>query len=178
MRTIGVVLRLTSTTTLNNRQIAEPVGMAPSTVGNYSGRARVAGLGWPLPEDLDDPRLERPLFVETDEHRSDRPVPDWRLMDELLRRKGVTRRLLWQEYRQILHDGYNYRQFCARYAAWLGSVDPAMRQSHRAGERLPVDYAGMTLPLTDPASGEVHQAQIFVATLDDRHQPTPGRDLA
>ena len=182
MRNIREVLRLKSTTTLSNRQIAESVGMAPSTVGDYLGRALAAGLGWPLPEDLDDPTLERQLFVETDEHRSDRPVPDWRLIDEQLRRKGVTRRLLWQEYRQIHHDGYNYSQFCARYAAWLGSVDPVMRQSHRAGERLFVDYAGMTLPLTDPASGELRQAQIFVATLGASNytyvEATPSQALA
>lgn len=82
-----------------------------------------------------------------------------------LRRKGVTLGLLWQEYREVHPDGYGYSQYCARYSAWEGKLSPVMRQRHPAGERLFVDYAGQTVEVICPETGEVRSAQVFVAAL-------------
>src|SRR6516165_9110066 len=80
-----------------------------------------------------------------------------------LRRPGVTRMLLWEEYRQAEPDGYGC--WCELYRAWEGRLSPTMRQVHPAGERMFVDYAGQTVELIDGRSGEMRQAQIFVAVM-------------
>jgi transposase len=95
----------------------------------------------------------------------DRPVPDWTYIHRELRRKGVTLMLLWQEYKQIFPDGYQYSRFCDLYSHWAGKLDPVMRQEHRAGEKTFIDYAGQTVSVYDRACGEPKQAQIFVAAL-------------
>jgi transposase len=82
-----------------------------------------------------------------------------------LRKKSVTLRLLWVEYREAHPDGYGYSQFCERYRRWAKRLKPSMRLSHKGGEKVFVDYAGQTVPIVDPHSGEVRQAQIFVGVL-------------
>ena len=95
-----------------------------------------------------------------------RRLPDWSAVHRELRRKGVTLFLLWQEYKAAHpDDGYQYSQFCQRYRQWAGTLDVCMRQEHKAGERLFVDWAGQTVAVTDPTTGAVRQAQIFVAAL-------------
>lgn len=82
-----------------------------------------------------------------------------------LRRPGVTLALLWQEYRLNQPQGFQYSWFCEHYRAWQGKLDVVMRQEHRVGEKLFVDYAGQTVPVIDRHSGEIRQAQVFVAVL-------------
>ena len=82
-----------------------------------------------------------------------------------LRKVGVTRHLLWQEYRLSQPQGFQYSWFCEHYRAWQGKLDVVMRQEHRVGEKLFVDYAGQTVPVIDRHSGEIRQAQVFVAVL-------------
>ena len=82
-----------------------------------------------------------------------------------LTRKGVTLRLLWLEYRQANPDGYHYSQFCFRYQQWLGTQELSFHQNHKAGEKLFVDYAGQTIPVTDPITGKIEDAYLFLATL-------------
>ena len=82
-----------------------------------------------------------------------------------LRGKNVTLFLLWQEYREANPDGYQYSWFCEHYRAWQGKLDLVMRQDHRAGEKLFVDYAGHTVPVIDRTTGEIHEAQVFVAVM-------------
>src|SRR5450432_1722094 len=82
-----------------------------------------------------------------------------------LKRKGVTLRLLWEEHRALHPDGHGYSRFCELYGAWAKLLAPTMRQTHTAGERLFVDYAGTTLDVIDGATGEVRTAQLFVAAL-------------
>jgi transposase len=94
-----------------------------------------------------------------------RPQPDWAAMHRELRRPGVTLQLLWEEYRAVHPDGYGYSRYCERYRAWEARLSPTMRQSHVAGERLFVDYAGTTLEVIDGTTGEVRTAQLFVAAL-------------
>jgi transposase len=82
-----------------------------------------------------------------------------------LRRKGVTLCLLWQEYKAACPDGFQYSWFCDIYRAWLGRRDLVMRQIHRAGEKPFVDFCGQTVPIVDPATGEIRAAQGLVAVL-------------
>ena len=125
-----------------------------------------SGLSWPLPEALSDRELERRLFPPPPAVPADtRVVPDWAVVHQELRRPGVTLMLLWEEYRAAHPEGFGYSWFCKRYEDWSGSLDVVMRQTHRAGEKLFVDYAGQTVEVVDPASGEIRTAQIFVAVL-------------
>jgi transposase len=91
--------------------------------------------------------------------------PDWTHVHRELRRPGVTLMLLWEEYRTSEPGGYSYSRWCELHRAWEGRLSPTMRQSHPAGERMFVDYAGQTIELIDGRSGEIRQAQIFVAVM-------------
>ena len=153
MRKITEVLRLRHSLKLTHRQIAASTGVARSSIVDYLARAEAAGLSWPLPEDVDDAELERRLFVAPGEQQLSRPLPEWSEVHQELRRKGVTLVLLWKEYKSAHPDGYNYSRFCELYADWRGSIELVMQQSHTPGEKLFVDYAGMTVDVVDPSSG-------------------------
>jgi transposase len=166
MRKIKEVLRLKWEGRLSNRQIARSCAIARPTVAEYLRRAEAAGLSWPLPVELDEGRLERLLFPSPSSVSAEqRPVPDWAGVHQELKRKGVTLFLLWQEYKAAHPQGHQYSWFCEQYRAWADKIDLVMRQEHRAGEKLFVDYAGQTVPVQDPVSGSIRQAQIFVAVL-------------
>lgn len=164
MRKIREILRLRWECGLSRRQIAESCQVARPTVTEYLERATAVGLSWPLPADLDESALERLLFPALPrQSEPPRPLPEWPVIHAELQRKGVTLFLLWQEYRARSPAGYSYTWFCTRYQAWTQKLDLVMRHDHRAGEKLFVDYAGQTVPVQDPRSGEIRQAQIFVA---------------
>jgi transposase len=166
MRKIKDVLRLKWEGGLSNRQIAQSCALARPTVTEDLCRAAAAGLAWPFPADLDEGALEPLLFPPRAAVRAEpRSVPDWAAVHQELKRKGVTLGRLWQEYKAAHPTGYHYRWFCQQYQGWAATVDLVMRQDHRAGEKLFVEYAGQTVPLQDPVSGEVRPAQIFVAVL-------------
>ncbi|MFK7955743.1 MAG: IS21 family transposase [Lysobacterales bacterium] len=165
MRKIKEVLRLAWSCGLSHRKVAESTGVSRPTVGEYVRRAKAGGLAWPLPEDLDDAALERKLFPPPPASDVVRTLPDWVQINRELKRKGVTMFLLWQEYRQRHPEGYQYSWFCDLYREWRGRRDLVMRQDHRAGEKLFIDYAGQTVGVVNAATGEVRQAQIFVAVM-------------
>jgi transposase len=167
MRKIRELLRLHQGEGLSRRQAAIAAGMPYATAADHLARAERAGLGWPLPEGLDDGQLEARLFVPASARPPTelRPMPDWVEVHRELHRKGVTLQLLWLEYRDRQPEGFGYSWFCHAYRLWAGRLDLVMRQVHRAGEKLFVDFAGMTLPITDPETGEVWQAELFVAVL-------------
>ena len=164
MRKTKEVFRLKFDCHLSNRKIAESCLIARSTVAEYLSRFQQAALSWPLPEAMDDAELEALLFPATSLASDiERHLPDWLYIHNELRRKGVTLTLLWQEYKAQHPTGYQYSQFCDRYRKWAKKIDPIMRQEHRAGEKLFVDYAGMTVPVYERESGKTREAQIFVA---------------
>ncbi len=166
MRRIRDVLRLRFAQGLSERTIAASLGLGKGSVGAYLRRVREAGLGWPLPDDLDDDSLELLLFPASPTVPDpDRPVPDWAAMDTELRKPGVTRMLLWQEYRAEHPGGFGYTWFCTHFEAWKGRVRPSMRQTHVGGEKVFVDFAGDTIDIIDPGTGEVHAAKLFVAAM-------------
>ena len=166
MRKIHRVLRLSFEAGLSIRAIARSIQASPSTVGDYLRRARTAGLSWPLPEGLDERALEARLFPSAEvSARVERAIPDWTRVHTERRRPGVTLALLWEEYKAEHPQGLQYSQFCERYRVWRGRIDVVMRQTHRAGEKLFVDYAGQCVPVVDRITGELRNAQIFVAVL-------------
>jgi transposase len=166
MRKIREVLRLRLSHQLPQRGIGQSLRLSQGAVSDYLRRARRAGLGWPLPEDLDDMRLEALLFPPPPDMPLDqRPVPDWSAVHREMRRPNVTLALLWEEYRTGAADGFGYSWFCDLYRAWVGRLKPTLRQVHTAGEKLFVDFAGHTMEVVDGASGEIRRAEIFVAVL-------------
>lgn len=166
MRKIEEILRLKWEQKRSHQEIARSCAVSSSTVSEYLSRAKAAGLNWPLPENLTAAQLEQLLFPEP-RRASGRqiPQPDWAQVHTELKRKSVTLSLLWIEYRQEHPDGYGYSQFCQNYRLWAKRLKPSMRQTHRAGEKLFIDYAGQTVPVLDPQTGEIRPAQIFVTVL-------------
>jgi transposase len=166
MRTLREVLRLRLDRGASVREIAVACNLARSTVCDYVGRAQVAKLAWPLPPALDDDAaLERLLFPHEHHPVAQRPEPDWAWVHRELRRPHVTRMLLWQEYREHDPTGYQYSQFCQRYGQWAKTLPLTMRQEHRAGEKLFVDFSGDGLPIVARRTGAVVIATLFVAVL-------------
>jgi transposase len=166
MRKIKEIFRLKWDCGLSNNKIARSCNIARSTVAEYFRRAQAAGISWPLPEGMDEGRLERLLFPPPPSlASSERPLPEWAEVHRELRRKDMTLSLLWQEYQESCTGGYQYSRFCDLYRRWAGRLDLSMRQEHKAGEKTFVDYAGPTVPVNDRASGEIREAQIFVAVL-------------
>jgi len=146
MRKIRDVLRLTQAMGMSRRLVGEATGIGKTAVGEYVRRAAVAGLSWPIPDAIDDAELERRLFPSTDAAAA-RIGPDWSHIHTELKRRGVTLALLWQEYRAEHAQGYAYSWFCERYSDWRKCITPTMRQTHLAGEKLFVDWAGDTIPV-------------------------------
>ena len=126
MRKVREILRLRWSETLSLRDVATALAMPHATVALYERRAREAGLTWPLP-DLNDDTVEAMLFSPTLE-RETREQPDFAYLQRELRHKGVTLRLLFDEYRESDPDGYACSQFCKLYRQWRGRIDVVMRQ--------------------------------------------------
>jgi transposase len=164
MRRIKEVLRLKQVLGLSDAAISRSARIARSTVKEYLDRAARAELSWAVAEGLSEEEVERRLFATTEVRDRDRPVPDWEGVEQELRGRGVTLRLLWLEYLSRHPEGWRYTQFCEHFHAWQRRArPPRMRQLHRAGAALEVDWAGMTLPVID--AGVAREAQVFVACL-------------
>lgn len=165
MRKISEILRQRYDLKLTYREIARSQNISISTASDYVWRAKVAGITGTLPDGITEEELYSRLFLPAKEGLAKRTVPDWEIIHQELRKKGVTLRLLWREYRDQHADGLGYTQFCKRYKQHQKTISPVMRQVHKAGEKTFVDYAGMTVPWIDPTTGEIQEAQIFVGCL-------------
>src|SRR5690606_9305920 len=149
---------------LSHAKIAAALGLSKGVVSKYVSLAEAKGVAaWPLPAGLDEAALERLLYPEPPTRRRS-AEPDFVEIHEELKRKGVTLQLLWAEY-AAAHgaEALRYSQFCQRYRDWRAVQRRSMRQQHRAGEKLFIDYCGPTVPFIDTATGEVIEAQVFVA---------------
>ena len=167
MRKIKEVLRLHALG-LKQQQIARSCGISQSTVSQYLKAAGAAGLGWDGVSEWDESRLQGSLFPSRQPaaRHHVHPPPDFAAIHEQLQRhKHVTLQLLWEEYRQSSPDGYRYSRFCELYRRWRGRQEVVMRQQHRAGEKLFVDFAGDSVPVYSNEGDEPRQASIFVAVL-------------
>ena len=166
MRKAREILRLRWGLGLSQRKVAESCRISQSTVSDYCSRAQAAGLSWPLPKALDDEALDQKLFMARANRSAERPMPDCAMLYRELRKKGVTLQLLWQEYIEAHpEDGYSYAQFCNHYRRFKKELSPVMRQTHRAGEKLFIDFAGQSIEVVDADTGEVRTYPIFVAAL-------------
>ena len=165
MRQLRELLRLKYEVHLPQRAIAQACGIGLGTVTAYLQRARAAGLTWPVTPELDDRALEARLFAHEARVVADRALPVWPEVHQELKKAGVTLMLLWQEYRAAHPRGYAYSQFCERYRQWRRALKPSMRQVHRAGEKLFVDFSGKRPSLVDPSTGEDIPVELFVGVL-------------
>ena len=168
MRKIKEVLRLKYESSRSHGEIARSCSIAHSTVLEYLRRAEAAGVRWPLPVGITDMELERQLFpAEILGRDPEVPLPDCQSIYNELRRWrsgcALTLTQLWVEYKEDHPDGYQYTQYCEHYRRWLGKLDYVMRQEHRGGEKLFVDYTG-ALAITNPETGEKIPTQLFVGT--------------
>jgi transposase len=172
MRYVKDILRLKHQNQLSVREIAGSCGLPASTVGVYLQRAEAAGLTWPLPEGISDAELAQRLLPPANSSPPPdpaKPLPDWHVVHEQLRRKGVTLQLLWAEYRQAHPEGYQRSQFCQLYRDWAKKLDPVLRQVHSPGQKLFVDWAGLKVPIY-ATDGLVSEASLFVAVLGFSNQ--------
>lgn len=166
MRKIKEVLRLKWENGLSNREIGISCDIAHSTVGSYLRRARRAGLSWPLPQELSEAELEELLFPPPPQlPAEERPPIDFSWVHQELTRPSVTRKLLWEEEFEDVEGAYSYTRFCELYREWSGGLEISMRGIYKAGHKLFVDWAGHTMEITDPETGEITESPIFVATL-------------
>ena len=175
MRQAREIIRLKFSASLPTREIARRLGLAPSTVRETLSRLDSAGLSWPLPEGIGDAELEAALYANRRSKRGHRRhvEPDWPAVHRELKRKHVTLLIVWDEYIAANPGGYSYSRFCELYRGFEAKLSPTMRQTHAAGERLFVDYAGDGVPVVvDRLTGEIRMAQIFVAVLGTRASPS------
>ncbi len=165
MRQIREVLRLHLQGGRSFAECGRALGISKSTAAKFVLLARTAGVDWGTAQQLTDEQLESRLYRPPVARASHQLEPDYALIHQELKRPGVTLQLLWEEYAKGNDLAYKYTSFCIKYRFWKSNLARSMRQVHVAGERLFVDYAGQTVPVVDPATGEVSYAQIFVAVL-------------
>jgi transposase len=166
MRKIKEVLRLKYDCNVSEREIARSCQVSRSTVAGYLMKARAAGVSWPEAAALTESRLEECLFpIQRIPISVQRPEPDYEYIYNQLRtyrKVNLTLVQLWVEYKEKHPDGYQYSQFCDLYRRWRGKLDYCMRQEHRAGEKVFIDYSG-GLSFIDPFTGEMIPTQLFLA---------------
>lgn len=151
MRKLKEILRLKYGTGLSHRQIGRSLAISPSVVSRYANRAAQLGIKqWPLPPEWDDVALHL-AFLQTQVKMKKHSLPDWATVHKELRNKCVTLQLLWEEYGERNPGGsYSYNHYCRMYREWLKTTSPSMRQVHKAGEKLFIDYCGPTVDITNP----------------------------
>ena len=165
MRKTREILRLKLVQELSHRQVARSLGISSGTVSGAAGRVKKAGRDWEAVQELTDDELEVRLYGPRLPSKRNRPLPDFAHIHRELRRAGVTPELLHLEYLEQHPGGYRYTQFCEIYRRWRKKQRRSMRQVHRAGEKMFVDYAGKKPHAVDPSTGEVIERELFVAVL-------------
>lgn len=165
MRKVKEVLRLVEAG-ISKSQISQIVGVSRKTIRDYVERCESASIRFVEVQMMDEQVLRQRLYPETEKTVvAERDIADWMWVHQEMQRKGVTLHLLWEEMSAKDDHLCGYSQFCRHYAVWKKGLNLSMRQDHKAGEKLFVDYAGQTVPIIDQHTGEIRQAQIFVATL-------------
>jgi transposase len=165
MRQIREILRQKWALGRSHREVARSLGLSVGAVSTTQKRAREAGLDWAAVETLSEPELERRLYRMAEGDDACRPLPDFAWLHTERQRVGVTLELLHLEYLEQHPDGYRYTQFCEYYRRWCQKQRLSMRQPHRAGEKLFVDYAGKKPRIVNPVTGEEQEVELFVAVL-------------
>lgn len=164
MRKTREIFRLSLSCGMGNREVARSCSISHTVVNKYLKRVKKAGLSYQQIDAMDEDELKRLLHGKGQESLI-RSLPDWEWVHKELKRDGVTLQLLWNEYRDIHPDGYQPTQFGEYYRRWKRKLDLSLRHTHKAGEKLFIDYAGHTVPVVDQLIGEVREAAVFVAVL-------------
>jgi transposase len=164
MRHLREILRLRYECKLSQREIGRSLSIGLGTVSEFLGRAARAGLCWPVPEGWDDQALSERFYPARAGGRP-RPMPEMASLHAELRRPGVTLSRLWVEYLEAHPGGYRYSQFCEHYRRWTRKLSPTMRQVHRAGEKVFLDFSGVKPHLVNRATGEIVEVELFVSVL-------------
>lgn len=166
MRKIREILRLGLECKMSVREIGRSCSISPSSVSKYLKQAEKAGLNYSQIEQMGDGDLVHSLQGRVVcKNPTSRSEPDWIYIHQELKKKGVTIQLLWEEYKEGNPEGYQSSQFYERYNRWRKKLKVTLRQNHKAGEKLFVDYAGQTLSVINKKTGEIKEVQIFVAVL-------------
>ena len=167
MRQLREILRLHLQSQLGVRHIHRSLRLSVGVVSKILNKAQELSLDWDAIEKLDEVQLAQLFYPRANNQLSSTMVmPNWTQVRKELTGKNVTKYLLWEEYtQQYPNSSYSYSQYCYHLATWLGKQKRSMRQIHKAGDTLFVDYAGQTMPVVNGTKGEVRYAQIFVAVL-------------
>ena len=168
MHKIKELLRLKYDCALSHEQIARALSISKGVVAKYVKAAEASGRAWAELSATDEAELRRVLGVGLRGRGASLgyAAPDFAAVHQGLKQKNVTLALLWEEYGQTANGpAYQYSRFCDLYREFARRLKRSMRQVHRAGEKLFIDYAGDTVPIVDAATAEISRAQIFVAVL-------------
>jgi len=165
MRKIKEVLRLHYEQHRSHREISRSVDIGLGSVSHYLKRASAAKISWPLPDGISDQALYNKLFDAKEVSKNTKALLDFAKTHQELKKKGVTLQLLWYEYKEAHPEGYSYSRYCGLYQKYCSKLNPSMRITHHAGEKLFVDYSGLTIDWIERETGIVHQAEVFVAVL-------------
>lgn len=167
MRKFREILRLKLDIKLSNREIARTLNLSPGAVSNYTRPFVAKGTEWRQLQDLSDQDIEKLLYPTKDlPSKRELVQPDFIKIHRELKIKNVTLQLLWEEYHETHRDkAYGRTQFCKMYQFWRKKQNVSMRQTHKAGDKLFIDYAGSTVPVIDKDLGDTRHAQIFIAVM-------------
>jgi transposase len=165
MRKLHEVFRLRFEQGLSYEKIATSVCAGETTVRMYLKRAERAGITWPLPPEIDEEALEKKLYPPRSPRKKTQDMLDFSSIHKELKKKGVTLQLLWEKFIGTFPEGYSHSRFCYLYKQWACKLNVWMPQKHKAGEKVFVDYAGLTIPIYNEKTRTFINAQIFVATL-------------
>ncbi len=166
MNKIREIFRLSLENGLSQREISRSTSVAQSSVSRYLARGQELGITGSDLKNTSDADLSVLLGLQTVKPRERlRSLPDFEWFHQELKKKGVTRQLLWEEYRLEHPEGYGRTRFFDLYRDWTLKLNPSMRQNHRGGEKVFVDYCGPTMAIREAKSGKLRPAQIFVGVL-------------
>ncbi|XXX78019.1 IS21 family transposase [Sorangium sp. So ce134] len=171
MRKVREILRLKFECKRSRAEIAAAACVGESTVSGYLVRAEKAGLTWEVAREMTEAEIESRLFRDVGRNEPPARVPiDFSWVHRELSKPCVTLQTLWLEYReasaaQAPLKPYEYSRFCDLYAGWKKKLGVVMRQVHRAGEKVFIDYSGRKPHIVDRTTGEVTEVELFVAVL-------------
>ena len=167
MKKIREIVRLDEMSKLSQRQIAKALGISRPVVSDYLTKIKAANLTFKDIEQMPDETLFE-MFQDNktqDNKRHESLQTKFTHFTKDLKRVGVTRHLLWEEYMQENPDGYSYSQFCHHFQMWQNMSEISMHMEHKAGDKLFVDFTGKKLAITDRVTGEKQEVEVFVAVL-------------
>jgi transposase len=167
MNKIREIIRLDEIANLGQRAISRTLGVSRPVVKDYLTKVRKAGLSYEAVNTMDDDTLLQTITdtICVKNERYNTLHKKFDVISKELKRTGVTLERLWYEYRQEHPDGYSYSQFCYHYQMWRSSSEITMHITHKAGDKMFVDFAGKKLEIVDRQTGEVTNVETFVAIL-------------